>query len=277
LANKKNIRSLLVGCEIPQTILFPTVDDVRFWLHIMEEHALFIKLGLPCSERNLIKKAEEFKGIFSRLLREAKGNTEKSNYEDLVGSVLEAVIAFREFKLRILHLLVTCELGGNNFPLFMDHLSREAEYFILLLEKAKEFGLENMNRISLPINSMTGETVFWHRIMGDHSKFILSKLDPSEKKFIEITLEFIEEFDDLYHHAKDLQSMLRSFRPVGTFDRFVDESQESVEELKEFQLGAESLIRECRILGIIPAEMARHVAEEAQYFLNILAQIDKLV
>ncbi|MTI83654.1 MAG: DUF2935 domain-containing protein [Firmicutes bacterium] len=43
-----------------------------FWLRIMSEHALFIKLGLPCEEVALRSEAEQLQKEFARLLNEAQ-------------------------------------------------------------------------------------------------------------------------------------------------------------------------------------------------------------
>lgn len=275
LRNDKNnlgVKSVLTNCEIPRTLLAPGKEELVFWLHIMHEHAIFIRMGLPCNERELIREAVDFANDFQKLQTRAQGINGSSNFLEVVNLALELVIEFREYKLRILRLRLTCQLGGTNFPLFLDHVSREAEYLILLLEKARR--TEMSNQVSRNISSLTGETVFWHRIMADHSKFIRQFLDPSERKLIDMAQDFSHEFDDFYHQAKDFQSMLRGFKPVGAFERFVDQSQESVEQLRDFKGSAEKLIRECKLLGNITADLAHHVKEEAQYFLKVLARIE---
>ena len=43
-----------------------------FWLRIMKEHSLFLRLGLPCDQRELIERAMFFEQAFDRLLERAR-------------------------------------------------------------------------------------------------------------------------------------------------------------------------------------------------------------
>ena len=55
-------------------------DSLReniFWLRIMKEHAIFIRLGLPCVEKTLIQQAKEFEQLFRRLEERAKNTSEQ--------------------------------------------------------------------------------------------------------------------------------------------------------------------------------------------------------
>lgn len=44
----------------------------NFWLRIMQEHALFIRLGLPCDETKLIREAEKLEELFKGLRAELR-------------------------------------------------------------------------------------------------------------------------------------------------------------------------------------------------------------
>ena len=70
--------------------------------------------------------------------------------------------------------------GANNFPLLVDHISREANYF-----RKRLFELNEGKLKPLP-DAIIKENVFFLRIMADHAKFIGHLLDPSERKLVDM-------------------------------------------------------------------------------------------
>ena len=47
------------------------LSRVQFWLRIMKEHSLFMKLGFACKDTELIRQAEQFFGEFGALEKES--------------------------------------------------------------------------------------------------------------------------------------------------------------------------------------------------------------
>ena len=145
-----------------------------FWLRIMKEHSLFLRLGLPCDQRELIERAMFFEQAFDRLLERARriqGGTVpvvRALNEESIQLVRELI----EYKTRLLLMMMECRLGGFNYPLLIDHIRREAIYFVNHLERLQRGEMTN------PVTNLLLEEVFWLRIMADHSKFIKHLLDP---------------------------------------------------------------------------------------------------
>jgi len=85
----------------------------------------------------------------------------------------------------VLRTLVCCEVPpAANFPLILDHIRREAIYFRAALVRLNE-------KIPVgPVEMFIQEEVFWLRIMADHSKFIAHLLDPAERGFIRLAMDF---------------------------------------------------------------------------------------
>ena len=245
------------------------LEEVKFWLRIMQEHALFIKAGLPCDQIEFIDEAQAFDQEFESLLMRAEGVKSDKKFTELINDCLCLVKEFYAFKRKLLHMMLECKLGGWNFPLFLDHMAREAEYFMRLLDKIK-CG-------KAPVNGGTKalESVFWLRIMADHAKFISHLLDPSERNLIDTANAFSEEFDNLFMQGRDFASMLHCYPEVAAFKRFMQDVRAATVRLRDFKRAAEEMIEECRLVGLIPAMLADHVRREADHFLMMITMMEK--
>lgn len=241
---------------------------ICFWLRIMKEHALFIKLGLPCDQTELICEAEKFMKRFAELERMACGVNCDEDFAQFVAMVDVAVQEIFCFKRHLLHLLVECRIrGGANYPLLIDHVSREALYFHKLLGKIRT------GEMKFPVDSIVAENVFWLRHMADHAKFIRGLLDPSEREAFEQAQAFSDRFDQLNLHARDLESLLWHSRPNNDLVKFERTVTDATTELRDFKAAAEELIKQCSVLSLIPPLLADHVRREAEHFLEILELI----
>lgn len=185
-----------------------SINENFFWLRIMKEHALFMSQGFDRNDKKLIRQADQFFVVFDKRLTELETLRRDP---DVVIKFNEEVIrlarSFREFKSQVLLLIIQCKIAGFNFPLLIDHIAREAGYFVETLK-----GLNEGKRDPLA-DQIVDENVFWLRIMADHSKFIASLLDQSERKLITVANTFSNEFDQLLAQARDLESMVKQTEP----------------------------------------------------------------
>ncbi|GMA97954.1 DUF2935 domain-containing protein [Pelosinus sp. IPA-1] len=237
---------------------------VQFWLRIMKEHALFMKLGFACSDTELIRQAEEFYNVFEDLEKKSCMIKCDEEFMDFVCRIMVAVKNIFAFKRHVLHLIIECEIGGYNYPLLIDHISREAMYFLKLLEKIKDGDMK------CPVDSIVSDNVFWLRHMADHARFIVGLLDPSERGFVEQANDFAVKFEQLQLQARDLDSMLWHFRPNNDLVRFEMDATNATIQIRDFKKAARDLISCCKVVSLIPPLLADHVLREAEYFLEIL-------
>lgn len=275
--------------EIPaQKFIQESLRQNLFWLRILKEHALFIRLGLPCDRDVLRDEARQLEMAFDRLLEKAMKiaqNPTELAVVQLNNEAIELTTAIINFKSRVLSLIICCQIRtGFNLPLLIDHIRREAIFFRTALVRLQK-------RIEVdPTEKLIQEELFWLRIMADHSKFIAHLLDPSERKFIGIAEDFSERLDELRLHARDFESMLvpQTFEnslledtdkhlkkpkvfgaglpdpfSIGSLDRFTEDALEVTMELRGFKKTALELINNCRVLSIIPPLLADHVLREA--------------
>ncbi|CAM3599420.1 MULTISPECIES: DUF2935 domain-containing protein [Brevibacillus] len=244
-----------------------SLEEIRFWSRIMKEHSLFLKLGFNCDDTQLIREADRFYSIFENIENQSlaySSDTDPQTIYDFNKVVHGAVCHIWAFKRKVLELIIHCKILGNNFPLLVDHVSREAAYFMKRLEQLNTGTLD-----PLP-DAVINENVFFLKIMADHAKFINHLLDPSERKLVEQARDFSHDFDQLLFQAIDLDSMRPESLTQPLLDQFVDQNRVSVRQLRDFKKTAYELIEACRIKSIIPPLLADHVFREASHFLEIL-------
>lgn len=245
-----------------------SLDEIRFWSRIMKEHSLFLKLGFRCDDTQLIEEANQFYNLFEKIEQQSHSYTNQTDPEQIKrfnSEVQLAATGIYAFKRKVLGLILTCQLpGANNFPLLVDHTSREANYFRKRLIELNEGKLK-----PLP-DAIIKENVFFLRIMADHAKFIGHLLDPSERKLVDMAREFSNDFDQLLFQATDLESMKPQSKTGPLLDQFLDQNRVSVVSLRDFKKTARDLIEECKIKSIIHPLLADHVFREAERFLEII-------
>lgn len=258
---------------LDQAFVVRSLEEVRFWSRIMKEHSLFLKLGFRCDDTQLINEANHFYAVFEAI--ENKSNSFNAGTDPTVikrfnEEVHTAASYIWAFKRKVLGLILKCQLpGANNFPLLVDHVSREANYFRNRLAELNNGQLE-----PLP-DAIIDENVFFLRIMADHAKFISHLLDPSERQLVEQANNFSQEFDTLLFQAKDLESMRPQSQTLPLLDQFLDQNKVSVKSLRDFKKTARDLIEACRIKSIIHPLLADHVFREAEHFLVIIDMFEK--
>lgn len=246
------------------------VEEIKFWLKIMQEHTEFIRAGLPIDANDYYDASKEFHRAFTSLLQKAerlKSIKQSSAFISEVGGIMEE---FQRYQRQLLADRLCCKLSGSLFPFFLDHIIREAKCFSDLLLRIQE------GETALRVTSHTREIVVWLRCMADHTRLICHYVDPSERRIEKMALEFAELFDSLVLEGRDLASMLYCHKgEVRAFHRFLLDVRLDVQRLRDFNKMAEDLINGCRLLGIMNVALAAHMKREAEHCLLIIALLEK--
>ncbi len=248
-------------------IVTRSLDEIRFWSRIMKEHALFLSLGFTYEQQQLINEAKNFITVFERIeekLARFSVNSELSQVQAFNNEVYQAAASIWAYKRKVLGLTLRCEIRTNNYPLLVDHISREAAYFA---NRLKEL---NQGILAPKPEAIIQENVFFLRIMADHAKFIGHLLDPSERKLVDQAREFSHDFDQLLFQAIDLDSMRPQSETKPILTQFLDQNRVSVASLRDFKKTARELIEACRIKSNIHPLLADHTFREAERFLEII-------
>lgn len=108
----------------------------EFWNQIMMEHALFIRGLLDPSEEELIRSANDFAVDYERLLETAK-RQDSLVTPRLSEASLEETLKYKEFKEAGAKGILSGDIASIILPLLADHVLREANHYIRILEHSK--------------------------------------------------------------------------------------------------------------------------------------------
>lgn len=110
------------------------LETETFWNQIMMEHAQFIRGLLDPSEEKLIDTADEFAKEYKELLEEAKRQDCRAAAE-LEKRTIQETLRYRDFKAAGTEGITECRIAGLILPLLADHVLREANHYLRLLDK----------------------------------------------------------------------------------------------------------------------------------------------
>lgn len=105
-----------------------------FWNQIMMEHAEFIRGLLDPTEEELMETADELAEDFRELLEQARQQDMRVNSE-LSRRTIEKTEEIRDFKTAGTRGITRCEIRSIILPLLADHVLREANHYLRLLEE----------------------------------------------------------------------------------------------------------------------------------------------
>ena len=168
------------------------------------------------------------------------------------------------FKSAVLTNVLSCNLFTVNYPLLLDHILREAKFYLSLLQK-----LQSREDINMEKEAYEQET-FWNRIMAEHSKFIRGLLDPTENELIVTANNFGNEFDQLTVEAKQAMDKMLPLKKVTA------DSLNATKRIRDFKTAGTQGILGCKIKSIIIPLLADHVLRESNHYLRLLEMFEKI-
>lgn len=171
---------------------------------------------------------------------------------------IAAAAALAGFKARVLNDVLACRIFTFNYPLLLDHILREAKFYVRMLTKLQ-------NRSSMDtVEDIIEQEIFWNRIMAEHAKFIRGLLDPTEVDLFNTANNFGAEFDALTSEAIALTEQ------TGMLPEVTKESLDAATRIRDFKTqGTQGLI-ECKIRSIALPLLGDHVIREANHFIRLL-------
>lgn len=140
LREAKLYRQTITELEKRGRISVPDLKNLEiFWNQIMMEHAQFIRGLLDPTECELIETANTFAGDYCELLEEAKEQDRKA-MNALTAKTLEITKQYQQFKTAGTQGITGCEIRSIILPLLADHVLREANHYLRILEYAQVGG-----------------------------------------------------------------------------------------------------------------------------------------
>ena len=105
-----------------------------FWNQIMIEHALFIRGLLDPTEEELINTADNFAKEYKKLLQEARNATDET-MKAVTEKTITETEKYRDFKKAGTEGIAGCKIRSIILPLLADHVLREANHYLRILEE----------------------------------------------------------------------------------------------------------------------------------------------
>lgn len=134
----KLYRSYIKALEIGKDISKEYVRKTElFWNQIMMEHSLFIRGLLDPSENELIITSNKFANEFYELIKKADEATEMTMATVTRNTLIEAT-KLRDFKKVATRGIADCKIRSIILPLLADHVLREANHYIRLLNECRD-------------------------------------------------------------------------------------------------------------------------------------------
>lgn len=185
-----------------------------------------------------------------------------------------------DFKERILKEVKECRMYTTNYPLLIDHITREARLYRDTIE-----GMMKNQKVCY--RNLQNQEEFWNCIMMEHALFIRGLLDPCEAQLIGTADDFAHDFGELLKMAQRQDCRSNDMRTADCCDhnmRAADNvstrayreetiSEKSLAktcELRDFKAAGTEGILNCQIKSIILPLLADHVLREANHYIRIL-------
>lgn len=178
--------------------------------------------------------------------------------ENLNDRAIRAAEQIAMFKNNVLQNVLSCRMFTTNYPLLIDHILREAKFYLRMLRK-----LQSREEFDIA-REVAFQESFWNRIMAEHAKFIRGLLDPTEVKLFDTANNFGAKFDELTEEARKLS------QDIGLLPSVTDSSLKNTVGIRDFKKqGTEGLIQ-CNIKSIAFPLLGDHVVREANHYIRML-------
>jgi len=217
--------------------LMPLADDIEFWSRQLSEHALFIQLGLD--NKDLKRRAESLHQSWENFRRGPRR----------VPDAIAITQALRSLKTEIHERLLGGEWLGWLWPLFIDHVRREGDYFLGALQGTR-------------LDPKT-ECQIWLTFMAEHAAFAAHLLDPSEADRIRQALEMQGTLGELFRGCQSTMG-----------EQLLSLTQRSGMNLDAY-LNALGVGKPDGAKSIIHPVLAEHVVREGRRFLQTMQLIQQ--
>ncbi|WP_437284107.1 DUF2935 domain-containing protein [Sorangium sp. So ce406] len=218
------------------------LSEVLFWTDIMMEHAMFMALLMPGDALRAPRaEARQFQVLFAQHFVSARDRAYRDDeLYPLLSDTRSSVLQFIEYKRRMQRQQEAGTLKSLVWPLFFDHIAREAERFAGRLDLFASGGA-GFQRDEVG--------AFWTRIMAEHLEFIAHLLDPQERALVG---QANARADAMYQANIQL---------VGSGQLAM-----MADDVIDFKTAAEQGIETGQIKSIIDPSLADHVLREAVRF-----------
>ncbi|TGE35463.1 DUF2935 domain-containing protein [Desulfosporosinus fructosivorans] len=171
---------------------------------------------------------------------------------------ITATTVLADYKSKLLQDILSCKIFTFNYPLLIDHILREARFYIKIL-----YQLQTRQVVNL-LEDIIDQEKFWNRIMAEHAKFIRGLLDPTEVALFETANRFGKVFDALTNQAITMTTQTTILPQLSS------KTIKATASLRDFKTAATEGLIQCKIRALAVPLLADHVLREANHYLRLL-------
>lgn len=171
---------------------------------------------------------------------------------------ISATTILADYKSKLLQDILCCKVFTFNYPLLIDHILREARFYLKIL-----YQLQNRHVVNL-LEDIIDQEKFWDRIMAEHAKFIRGLLDPTEVALFDTANRFGKMFDSLTEQAMTMTEQTTILPQLSS------KTYKATVSLRDFKTAATEGLIQCKIKALAVPLLADHVLREANHYLRLL-------
>ena len=171
---------------------------------------------------------------------------------------ITATTVLADYKSKLLQDILSCKLFTFNYPLLIDHILREAHFYLKILHQ-----LQNRQVVNI-LEDIIDQQKFWDRIMAEHAKFIRGLLDPTEVALFDTADRYGKEFDALTKQAMTMTEQ------TSILPQLSSKTYKATVSLRDFKGAATEGLIQCKIKALAVPLLGDHVLREANHYLRLL-------
>lgn len=171
---------------------------------------------------------------------------------------ITATTVLADYKSKLLQDILSCRIFTFNYPLLIDHILREARFYLKIL-----YQLQNRQAVNL-LDDIIDQQKFWDRIMAEHAKFIRGLLDPTEVELFDTANRYGKVFDALTEQAKTMTEQTTILPQLSS------KTYKATVSLRDFKTAATEGLLQCKIKALAVPLLGDHVLREANHYLRLL-------
>ncbi|MBO8171442.1 MAG: DUF2935 domain-containing protein [Bacillaceae bacterium] len=246
------------------------LDEHRFWLQILGDHARFIYHALSPSEKNEVQTARYFIHTFDELWHQSRQNLNSQELHVLNDRALRHAREIRLFKLKLLRRHLTEEISIGLSPTFINHMVNEVEEYLRILEYLVA------GKVPPPAHPVHHHLLWLQDAVG-HAATITCSLDFTEQKLRNKSETFTRHFQDFYLKAVEFAGYLRtSLKQFPALKRFNHQVELEMKMFQTFLHELEEMEMDETVLGTLSPLIADHMFREECYYLTRLAMVSEV-
>ncbi len=232
------------------------LEEMRFFLRIMFDHSRFLRNGFDPTEEELFEEANALAQELKQLVRRVEtlpSNAATPTIFRLSEESLDVVRRLIAFKRRVHQLLLACAALSILDPGLVDHIRREADFFVGTLRRARGETTPTRELLGIPDGGRPAQTMPRLLIPGA----------PKEQLFL-IGVEEVLFWSRIHmEHAHELALYFRpGVQRLHTLrsQEFERRWQENLEEAREVERAGRGLVRLLRQTQLLGGDFRRFLA-----------------